>query len=117
MVGDCNTKIKRAFGNTSNLLKHLKTKHIKEHENCAAQIAAEKKKRSEPKEVQLTLTQSSEQSQYYPKESSKKAKIDDALIKMIATDLQPVSVVADSGFKEFVHTLDKIYVKFQVVEQ
>ena len=85
MVGDCNTKIKQAYGNTSNLLKHLKTKHIKEHDDCAAQIAAEKKKRGEPKEVQLTLTQSIDQSQYYPKESAKKAKIDDALIKMICS--------------------------------
>ena len=40
--------------------------------------------------------------QYYPKESVRKAKIDDTLIKMIATDLQPVSIVEDSGFKAFV---------------
>ena len=44
-VGDCKTKIKQTHGNTSNLLKHLKTKHIKEHEDCAAQISAEKKKK------------------------------------------------------------------------
>ena len=45
MVGDCKTKIKQTHGNTSNLLKHLKTKRIKEHEDCAAQISAEKKKK------------------------------------------------------------------------
>ena len=46
MVGDCKMKIKQTHGNTSNLLKHLKTKHSKEHEDCAAQISVEKKKKS-----------------------------------------------------------------------
>ncbi|XP_065843450.1 uncharacterized protein [Oscarella lobularis] len=42
-------------------------------------------------------------------EAVRKRKMDDALIKMIALDLQPASVVEDTGFRHLVHTLDSRY--------
>ena len=45
----------------------------------------------------------------YPRESTKRKNIHDALVQLIATDLQPVSIVEDQGFKNYVHTLDSRY--------
>ena len=46
---------------------------------------------------------------FYPKESVKRQRIEEALVEMITTDLQPSSIVEDSGFKKFVRTLDPQY--------
>lgn len=73
----------------------------------------QKERRKTPNKAQMTLVQTIEHSQCYLKESARKAKLDDALIKMITTDPQPVSMVKDKGFKAFVENLDK----YRAVEQ
>ena len=40
LVSGCKTKIKQSCGNTSNLLKHLKAQHIKEHQECMEETKA-----------------------------------------------------------------------------
>ena len=45
----------------------------------------------------------------YPRESNRCRRLDDALIEMIAVDLQPPSIVNDKGFVKFVSTLDTSY--------
>ena len=45
----------------------------------------------------------------YTGNSRRRASIDEALLHMIVTDLQPVSVVEDKGFKNFVKVLDPKY--------
>ena len=42
--------------------------------------------------------------------SHRRATIDQALVNMIVTDLQPVSIVEDKGFREFAKVLDPKYV-------
>ncbi|XP_068231881.1 zinc finger BED domain-containing protein 4-like [Palaemon carinicauda] len=46
----------------------------------------------------------------YKEGGLKKQQLDKLVIKMIATDLQPISIVEDKGFKNFVHGLDPRYV-------
>ncbi len=55
---------------------------------------------------QLTLKKTLDKATFYPKESTKRKNIDNALIEMIVTDLQPISVVEDNGFQKFVSVLD-----------
>ena len=43
-------------------------------------------------------------------ESQRKKKLDDALVKMIATDLQPISIVNNQGFQDFLKVIDSKYV-------
>ena len=43
-------------------------------------------------------------------ESQRKKKLNDALVKMIATDLQPISIVNDQGFQDFLKVIDFKYV-------
>ena len=114
VVGGCRTKIKQSCGNTSNLLKHLKTQHVKQHEECIKEIQenSEKRKRMMSRKAtntQPTLAQTLERAQCYPKESAKRRKIDKALLVMIATDLQPMSIVDDKGFQNFVQCMDPRY--------
>ena len=77
---------------------------------CVKEIKAnEEKRRGKTKNDQPKIQQAIERSHAYPRDSSKRNQIDEALIKMIATDLQPISIVEDKGFQTFVHTLDGRY--------
>uniref|UniRef100_A0A1X7VJ64 BED-type domain-containing protein n=1 Tax=Amphimedon queenslandica TaxID=400682 RepID=A0A1X7VJ64_AMPQE len=110
LVNGCKAKIKQSCGNTSNLLKHLKTRHIKEHQECLDDMKAnaEKRGRKHKDDGQQTLPQSLERSTAYPKDSTKRKIIDDAMLKMIVTDLQPLSV-EDGGLNNLVSILDSLY--------
>ncbi|KAK4328281.1 hypothetical protein Pmani_001306 [Petrolisthes manimaculis] len=79
-------------GNTSNMLKHLKKKHPVE----SAEIEAKRKE-------DATASTSAYES---PKAKSLTSK----LLKMIAVDLQPLSIVDDQGFREFAREMDPRYV-------
>ncbi len=46
---------------------------------------------------------------YYFRELTSSSTIDNSLLNMIVTDLQPVSIVEDKGFLEFVRVLDHKY--------
>ena len=106
----CKTDVKHC-GNTTNMLKHLKSCHIEEYKNCVSETVQTKKARLEatPSSKQLTLEESSERSMKYPRESSKCKILDNALIEMIATDLQPLSIVEDKGFIKYTSLLDPRY--------
>ena len=102
----CGDSIKTSK-NTSNMIKHLKSKHLSEYQVVIAEKNADKQ--AEPASKQPTLRATLKRSVTYDSESFRKRKIDDALIKMIALDLQPASVVEDTGFRHLVHTLDPRY--------
>lgn len=110
LVGPCKIKLKHS-GNTTNLLKHLKCRHPQQHEECLKEMEDEKRsKRSKTESSeQLTLQKTLDKGTFYPKKSTKRKMIDDALIEMIVTDLQPTSVVEDNGFQKFVSVLDPRY--------
>ncbi|XP_003388406.1 PREDICTED: zinc finger BED domain-containing protein 1-like [Amphimedon queenslandica] len=111
LVQGCKTKIKQSCGNTSNLLKHLKTKHGKEHQECMDEMkASTEKRRKTTVDLQPTLAQTLSSTTPYPKDSARKQKLDKAVMSMIITDLQPMSIVSDPGFQNLVETLDKRYV-------
>ena len=110
LLAGCNTKIKHC-SNTSNLLKHLFAKHQKEYQACIqareSAEAASKKKKDDTHQV--TLQTSFLMGTPYPRESNRCRRLDDALIEMIAVDLQPPSIVNDKGFVKFVSILDSRY--------
>ena len=115
LVGCCRAKIKHSK-NTSNLLKHLKCKHIQEHDKCLEERRVDKQNKKSKyatnqgeHSLQPTLTQTIDRSTSYPRESTRRRKIEDALISMIVTDMQPSSIVEDKGFRNFVKTVDSRY--------
>ncbi|XP_050706851.1 zinc finger BED domain-containing protein 4-like [Eriocheir sinensis] len=59
---------------------------------------------------QQTLANVITRRQAYPAESAKKKHLDSHLLKMIAIDMQPISLVENEGFKEFVKVLDPRYI-------
>ena len=57
----------------------------------------------------MTLAAVIERTQAYGKESTRRRKIDEALVNMLAIDLQPASIVEDTGFLKFLQVVDPRY--------
>ena len=98
----CSKVYKTKKGSTTTLLRHAKQahpSHLKEFR--------EKAKNTQPT-LQAVLDKKTDK---YPKDSTRKRQLDDALVTFVAQDLQPLSVVNDAGFVKFCETLDK---RFQV---
>ena len=106
LITACKARVKHC-GNTSNLLKHLQSCHNKEHEKCVAERQTNSKKTKIS--TQMTLQESVSFSKKYPRDSSRCKKLDNALIEMIATDLQPSTIVEDPGFLKYTTLLDPRY--------
>ncbi len=91
---------KTSRGNTSTLWRHANKNHkrlLNETRNRATS-------------AQPTLFEVVEKkSDTYRDDSSRKKELDAALVKMVAQDLQPLSIVEDKGFKDFCSKMDKKY--------
>ncbi|XP_066964239.1 zinc finger BED domain-containing protein 4-like [Macrobrachium rosenbergii] len=100
----CNAKFQHSK-NTSNLLKHLTTKHALVYEESMERLIAGPSGRQK----QQTLEQSLSKRTKYSKNSEKSNKLNKALPEMITTDMQPAYIVEDKGFIKFVGKLDPCY--------
>ena len=94
----CREKISRggtsvANFNISNLIKHLKTRHAKEHDEFKS-----KGKRKDELQQQ-TLETAFQRREKFPKDSPKATKITDKIVEFIVLDDQPLSVVENVGFR------------------
>ena len=85
LVPGCKAKVKHS-SNTSNLLKHLHSCHIKEYEQYIVERQTTSKK-TKSTSAQITIQESVSLSRKYPWDSSRCKKLDDALVEMITTDL------------------------------
>ncbi|XP_011403270.1 PREDICTED: zinc finger BED domain-containing protein 1-like [Amphimedon queenslandica] len=92
----CKEEVKTS-GNTSNLFRHLQSNHKDEY----TELEKHRLEQASQKKMKVAVKQ--------PKESQRKKKLDD-LVKMIATDLQPISIVNDQGFQDFLKAIDSKYV-------
>ena len=106
--------------NTTNLVHHLKTKHSEEF----SQLLEMKKKKESEREIirkersqkktmtglrQLTLQKREDQTTAWNINDPRACIIHKKLAEMIAIDSQPVSIVEDVGFINFVKTLEPCY--------
>ena len=107
--------IVKTSGNTSNAMKHLKSKHQEEYQLVHAQQEESKRLRLEQRQSsaeqskQVSLETTLERSRVYPRESTRCKKLDESLVRMLAVDLQPASIVEDRGFLTILHSLDPKY--------
>ena len=104
----CREKISRggtsvANFNTSNLIKHLKTRHAKEHDKYKS-----KGKRKDELQQQ-TLETAFQRREKFPKDSPKATKITDKIVEFIVLDDQPLSVVENVGFRRLMEHLEPRY--------
>ena len=70
---------------------------------------AAKKNKQENKKVQASLPGVLLKSTKYESKCQRKGDLDDALLQMLTTDMQPYSIVNDKGFNKFVNLLDSRY--------
>ena len=89
--------------NTSNLIKHLKTRHAKEHDKYKS-----KGKRKDELQQQ-TLETAFQRREKFPKDSPKATKITDKIVEFIVLDDQPLSVVENVGFRRLMEHLEPRY--------
>lgn len=94
--------------NTTNMLKHIDRMH------AAASKAAKESQPQPPEPKMPKLTQASIGDTMfngvpYTKDSMRKKTIDKLVVEMIALDIQPLSVVEDSGFRRLLKYMDSRY--------
>ncbi|XP_054744288.1 E3 SUMO-protein ligase ZBED1-like [Anastrepha obliqua] len=87
----------KTSGNTSNLLEHLKRAHP---------LAQQVNNETTSSQLERYFTRTD----VYGPTSSKKEAIDKAIAAMVATDLQPFSVVEDIGLRNLMRVVDPKYV-------
>ena len=118
----CNMQLSFSHRSTTSLIRHLKTKHPIELD-AEDQRQKEKAKRfvktesecstsndkPEMMHVQQTLAASFERKEKYKPGSGRKRLLDQHLLDLVATDMQPLSVVDNRGFRKFVNALDPKY--------
>ena len=95
----CNESIKTS-GNTTNMSKHLKLKHAAEYD-VALKGGDELSAKKPPLRKQSSLDSSFT--------LQRTRSMDTALVRGVALDLQPLSVVENKGFRDFVHELNPSY--------
>ena len=95
------------------LAPELKCKHPPEHKVVKTRKKEDeesrKKKNPRAHSVQLTLEATVDKTQKYSSTCPRQKRLDNALVKMVSTDMQPSAIVEDKGFKKFVSLLDPKY--------
>ncbi len=92
-------------GTTTTLRHHAaakQLKHLHAVEDCSDNF-------KQPSITDAFASQLNPQSQSYPSNSLKKMKVDQALVEMLAKDMQPLGMVEDEGFRKFCRSLDNKY--------
>lgn len=100
--------------NTTNLIRHLKVRHVKEYDEFSklASHKAEKERdrlATQPPLTQLTVTETLQQQQPYTKNSKKPNEISAKIMEFICLDHHPLSIVEDEGFRRLMSYLDPRY--------
>jgi len=115
----------KTSGNTSNLADHIKRFHSSinnkiNSEEVSIQSTSSNSDVSSVRSSCQSISPIFKRSLHYKSSSQRKKDLDEALIMMIATDLQPFNIVNDAGFKKFINLLDPKYVlpsKFTIREK
>ena len=108
----CKQNVSRGGGsitkyNTTNLIKHLKKHHAKEHSEFLQ--LNKTKEAGDNTAQQLTLTDAFQRCNKFPTESLKALAIIQKVLEFIVLDAQPMSVVEDEGFRRLLEHLEPRY--------
>ena len=109
----CKCQFKYSKGSTSNLLKHVRTKHQLQFEGNFLEPSTSR----EPVTVetaaramtQPTLAFAVDRNKLYPRDSARKRELDQLVLRMVTRDLQPISVVENEGFRDLMKSMNPRY--------
>ncbi|XP_073689131.1 E3 SUMO-protein ligase ZBED1-like [Garra rufa] len=114
----CRAKVVATGGNTSNLLHHLRHKHVLQYEECM-KLRSASSSTSAGNDKVGTATQNATQTSLkdaftkgtaYDKKSKRWKDITNAITFHLAKDMVPLNTVEKIGFKEMIKVLDPRYV-------
>ncbi len=100
----CLKNVSAKSGNTSNLFSHLKNKHPRQYVELRGAAGP-----SAAGGSQLTIKESFETSQKYPKNSRRWEQLTNAVSYTIAKDMMPFTAVERPGFKRMLSAFDQRY--------
>ena len=110
---ECGKTIKTKTGNTTDLLSHLKIKHLNKYADVEKRAEEEKKQTAKrPLEhdwYQITLKMIAKKKTKLETSSSRHKKITKKIAGVLIHDFQPYSFVEDRGFKELMEELEPHY--------
>ncbi|XP_060071429.1 E3 SUMO-protein ligase ZBED1-like [Ylistrum balloti] len=113
-------KVAARYGNTSNLTRHIETSHkteavqLKKALEEKASLKRKLKDEAVPSESPGTSSKQTKmvpflQDKKWGSQDKRQRDCNKKLTEMICIDLQPVSIVNDQGFREFIHCLQPAY--------
>ena len=94
------------------IFQHLHINHPPEYKICEQQRQENEEnnnKRCKPLSIQPTLQATIDKSQKYTANCQRQKRLDEALVEMVAIDMQPSTLVEDKGLNKFVSLLDPKY--------
>ena len=103
----CDTVLKIKSGSTSSMKNHATSQHAKFWNEI---LDEEESKKAKQPTIDNFVKSESKKVERYPVNSIKRKTLNRKLVKFIAKDMRPVSIVRNSGFQEFVRELDPKYV-------
>ena len=104
----CRGCVKAKYGNTFNLLSHLKTNHLMVYQEAMKSGKTPRGKTASGCS-QSTIQETIERTQKYEHKGKKWKELTDSVTHYIAKDCLPVSVVEGSGFKKMIDAFDSRY--------
>ena len=105
----CRRRVLAKYGNTSNLMSHLKINHPKLYED-AMKTAKTSRSKSVPVSVgQSTIEETIERTQKYERKGKRWKELTDSITYCIAKDCLPINIVEGAGFKRMINAFDSRY--------
>ena len=107
----CRGRVKAKYGNTSNLLSHLKTNHPFVYQEAMKSGKTPRTKATTSMSVcgQSTIQETIERTQKYERKGKKWKELTDSITHCIAKDCLPINIVEGVGFKKMIHAFDSRY--------
>ena len=106
----CRARVKAKYGNTSNLMSHLKTNHPSIYQEAMKSGKTPRiKSTTLLPAAQSTIQESVECTQKYERKGKKWKELTDSITHCIAKDCLPINVVEQAGFKKMISTFDSRY--------
>ena len=109
----CRGRVKAKYGNTSNLLSHLKTHHPGVYQEAMKSGKTPRSKTTTSATLlpvaQSTIQESVERAQKYERKGKKWKELTDSITYCIAKDCLPINIVEGAGCKKMINTFDSRY--------
>ena len=105
----CRRRVLAKYGNTLNLMSHLKINHPKLYEDAMKTAKTSRSKSVSVSVGQSTIEETIERTQKYERKGKRWKELTDSITYCIAKDCLPINIVEGAGFKRMINAFDSRY--------